>query len=174
MSGLWLPDSSKLAVNCKNSNDVTIFQHDGIANFFDVFLFLLSSLDYWPKFHVNIITGFGDMTISFYKGLTRNPEIGNTLVWVLSISRDWSKQGIPNLARTSLIKCYSMLQNVRVIAFAVSELLRENQLAGKLTPSPPPRSMLKNISNGCKKWWTVKLWSFAIVVAYLFFAFILY
>ena len=39
-----------------------------------------------------------------------------------------------------------MLQNVRVIAFAVSELLRENQLAGKLNPSPPPRSMLKTLA----------------------------
>ena len=37
----------------------------------------------WSEFHVNIITGSGVMTISFYKGLTRNPEIGNTPVWVL-------------------------------------------------------------------------------------------
>ena len=37
---------------------------------------------YWPKFHV--ITGSGIITILFYKGLTRNPEIGNTPVWVLS------------------------------------------------------------------------------------------
>ena len=38
----------------------------------------------WSEFHVNIITGSGVMTISFYKGLTRNPEIGNPPVWVLS------------------------------------------------------------------------------------------
>ena len=38
---------------------------------------------YWSKFHVNIITGPGVMTIFFYKGLTRNPEIGNTPIWVL-------------------------------------------------------------------------------------------
>ena len=38
---------------------------------------------YWSKFHVNIITGFGVMNIFFYKWLTRNPEIGNTPVWVL-------------------------------------------------------------------------------------------
>ena len=35
------------------------------------------------KFHVNIITGSGVMTIFFYKGLTRNPEIGNIPAWVL-------------------------------------------------------------------------------------------
>ena len=33
---------------------------------------------YWSKFHVNIVTGSGAMAISFYKGLTRNPETGNT------------------------------------------------------------------------------------------------
>ena len=55
------------------------------SNFFDVIFFLLSS--YWSKFYVNIITGSGVMTISFYKGLTRNPEIGNTPVWVLPNTR---------------------------------------------------------------------------------------
>ena len=35
------------------------------------------------KFHVNIITGSGVMVIYFYKGLTRNSEIGNTPVQVL-------------------------------------------------------------------------------------------
>ena len=38
---------------------------------------------YWSKFYVNIITGSGIMTIFFYKGLTRNPEIRNNPVWVL-------------------------------------------------------------------------------------------
>ena len=32
---------------------------------------------YWSKFYVNIITGSGVMTIFFYEGLARNPEIGN-------------------------------------------------------------------------------------------------
>ena len=43
----------------------------------------LVTFSYWSKFHVNIITGSGIMTILFYKGLTRNPEIGNTPVCVL-------------------------------------------------------------------------------------------
>ena len=43
------------------------------------------------------------------------------------ISEDWDQLEIPNLTRTSLIKCYWMLQNARVTAFTVSELLRENQ-----------------------------------------------
>ena len=38
------------------------------------------ALDYWSKFHVNVINGCGVMTIFVYKGFTRNPEIGNTPV----------------------------------------------------------------------------------------------
>ena len=43
-----------------------------------IFLMLSLSLvkfSYLPKFHVNIITGSGVMTIYFDKGLTRNPKI---------------------------------------------------------------------------------------------------
>ena len=43
----------------------------------------LVKLSHWFKFHVNIMTCCGFMTIFVYKGLTRNPEIGNTLVLVL-------------------------------------------------------------------------------------------
>ena len=43
----------------------------------------LVKFSYWSKFHINIITGPGVVTISFYKGLTRNLEIRNTPVWVL-------------------------------------------------------------------------------------------
>ena len=54
-----------------------------LSIFFDaVFLSRVTSSD-WSKFHANTITGSGGMTISFYKTLTRNPEIGNTPVWVL-------------------------------------------------------------------------------------------
>ena len=43
----------------------------------------LVNFSYLYKFHVNIISGSGIMTILFYKGLTRNPEIGNTSLWIL-------------------------------------------------------------------------------------------
>ena len=46
------------------------------------FVFLVK-FSYWSKFHANIITGCGFMTIYFYKRLIRKPEIGNTPVWVL-------------------------------------------------------------------------------------------
>ena len=55
--------------------------------------------------------------------------------------RDWGELGIPNLAQMFLIKCYWMLQNVRVRVFTVTELLRENQQDGQL--SPPQGSVKK-------------------------------
>ena len=71
------------------------------------------------------------------------------------ISGDWGKLRIPNLARTSLIKCYWMLLNAEATAFTIFELLRENRKptgdgkggrwgGGKLTPPHPfhPRSGL--------------------------------
>ena len=43
------------------------------------------------------------------------------------------------MARTFLTKCYWILQNARVTAFTISELLRENQQGmGVVSPPPPP------------------------------------
>ena len=83
VSGIRPPDCSKLAKNPKNDNDVTIFRHDVNVKFFWRCFVSLVKFSYWSKFHVNIITGSGIMTIFFYKGLTKNPETENTLVWVL-------------------------------------------------------------------------------------------
>ena len=83
MSEIRPPDCSKLAKNPKNDNDVIIFRHDVNVIFFWCCFVSIVKFSYWSKFHVNIITGSGIMTIFFYKGLTRNPEIGNTPVWVL-------------------------------------------------------------------------------------------
>ena len=82
VSGIWPPDCSKLAKNPKSDTDVIIFRHDVKFNSFLTFCFSCQ-VCHCSKFHVNIITGSGIMTIFFYKGLTRNPDIGNTLVWVL-------------------------------------------------------------------------------------------
>ena len=74
------PDCFRLL---QNDNDVTIFRHDVIATFFWRCFVSLVKFSNWAKFHVNIITGSGVMTIFFNKWLIRNPEIENTLVWVL-------------------------------------------------------------------------------------------
>ena len=83
MSGIRPPDCSKLTKNTKNDNDVTIFRHDVNVKFFCSWFVSLVNFSCWSKFHVNIITGSGIMTISFYKGLTKTAEIGNIPVWVL-------------------------------------------------------------------------------------------
>ena len=82
LSGIRSPDSSKLAKNLKNDNNVAIFRHDVNVNFFWHCFVSNVNFGYWSKFHVNIITGSGIMTTFFYKGLIRNPEIRNTPVWV--------------------------------------------------------------------------------------------
>ena len=49
-SRIRLSDCSKLTINQKNDNDITIFRHDAIVKFFEVVLFLLSSLVTIPSF----------------------------------------------------------------------------------------------------------------------------
>ena len=87
-SGIWLPYGCKLSINWKNDNVATICLHDVILKFFWRCFISLVKFRYWSKFHVNIFSGSAVMTIFFYKGLTRNPEIGNTPVCILpNISR---------------------------------------------------------------------------------------
>ena len=110
---------------------------------------------FWFKFHVNIITSSGAMTVFYLKGIDLNRKSEIPPSEFCPISGDWGKLGIPNLARMSLIKCYRILQNTRVTAFTVSELLKENQHRGKITP---PRVGLNNfylqvILKGFAKLW---------------------
>ena len=87
-SGIRLPDGCRLPINWKEYNDVTIFWHDFIVKFSSRCCVSLVMFSYWSKFHVNIVIGSGLMTIFIFKGLTRNPEIGNTPVCVLP--NNWS------------------------------------------------------------------------------------
>ena len=134
------PDCSKLVKNPKNGNVITIFRHDVNIKFFWRCFVCLVNFSYWSKFHVNIMTGSGIMKIFLYKGLTRNPKIGNTPVWVLPNVWRLGRVMDTHLARMSLIECYWMLQNSGVTAFTVFELSKENQLGGEgggITPPPP-------------------------------------
>ena len=74
-----LPDCPKLTIKWRNNSDVIICWHDVIVKSCFVSLVKFS---YWSKFHVNIIAGYGVITIFFYKILTRNPEIRNIPVWI--------------------------------------------------------------------------------------------
>ena len=69
---LWIGYKSEKQQWCHN----LLTWHQG-------FFVSLVNFSYWSKFHVNIISGSGTMTVFFDKRLTRNPEIGNTSVWVL-------------------------------------------------------------------------------------------
>ena len=132
-------DCSKLAKNTKNDNVVTILRHDVIVNLFWRFFVSIVKFSYWSKFHVNIITGSGITTIFFYKGLTRNPEIGNKPVWVLPniwrlgwVTDTKFDTNISNRMLLNAAKC-------QVTAFNAFELLTKNWGGGgKITP-PPPR-----------------------------------
>ena len=73
-SGIRLPDCSKLAINWKNDNDATTLRK--FINFFWPCSISLVTFSYWPKFHVNIMTGV--TKIFAYKGLITNLEIVNT------------------------------------------------------------------------------------------------
>ena len=130
-SGIRLLDCSKLAVNWKNVNDVKIFRDDVIVNFFDVVLFLLSSLVTGPSF-----MSTSSLLLELWQFLFIRdwPEIRKS-----EISSVWDLPSIWRLGQVRKVKfgmnvsnkIYWMLQNVRVTAFTVSELLRENY--------PPPR-----------------------------------
>ena len=121
VSGIRLPDCYKLTINPKNDNAITICRHDVIVKFFWRYFVSLVKFSYWSKFLVDIITGFGVVTIYFYKGLTRNSEIGNTSVWVL-----------PNKILLNATKCqgYSFYRFWVIRGKPTGE-------EGKITPLPP-------------------------------------
>ena len=77
------------------------------SNLFNVVVFSLSS--FVSKFHFNIITGFGVLTIFVYKGLTRNLGIG-----VFLVTGDCDELGIANFAEIFLIKYCWLLKNFMV------------------------------------------------------------
>ena len=90
--------------------------------FFDVVLFLLSSLVTGPSFMSISSLVLELWQFSFIRDW---PEIRKSEIppsEFCPISEDWYNLGIPNLARMSLIECYWMLE--------ISRLLRENQLGG--------------------------------------------
>ena len=106
------------------------------SNFFDVVLFLLSSLVTGPSF-----MSISSLVLELWQFsfISDWPEIRKSEIppsEFCPISGDWGKLWIPNLARMSPIKYYWMLQNSRVTALIVFELLRENQLGGGVKLSP--------------------------------------
>ena len=92
--------------------------------------------NYWPMFNVNIITGSGVMTIFFYKGLTRNLEIGNTPVWVLPniwrVGRVMDTKFGMNVSNEMLLNA-AKFQGYSLYRFWV---IQGKPTLGKITPTP--------------------------------------
>ena len=102
-----------------------------------VFLFLFSSLVTVPSFlsMPSLVLEFWQFT--FIRDWPEIRKSKKPLSELCPIYGHWGELRIPRLARMSLIKWYWMLQNTRVTAFFISELLRENQQVDK---SPLPSS----------------------------------
>ena len=96
------------------------------SDFCDVVFFLLSSLVTDPNF-MSISLLVPELWQSSLRNLAEVQKLEVHPSEFCQISGDWGKLGIPNMAQVALIKCYWMLQNVRVTLFIVSELLSENQ-----------------------------------------------
>ena len=127
MSGIRLPDCSKLAINRKDDNDVTFCRNVVIISFFDIALFLLSGLITGPSFMSLSSLVLELWQFSFIRDW---PEICKSEMppsEFYPIPGKWSELEIPNLGRMFLIKCYWMPQNARVTAYTVSLVLRETQ-----------------------------------------------
>ena len=126
------PESGfRIATNWSEKRKMTMtlfFWNDVIVNFFWHCLVPLVRFGYWSKCHVNIINGSGIMAISFIMDWTEILKSQIPPSEFFPISGDWVELRQQNLARMFLIKCYWMLQNARVTAFTVSELLMENRL----------------------------------------------
>ena len=114
MSGFHILHCSKSTINRKNVDDIIVCWHNIIVNFFWWSCVSLIKFSCWSKFLVNVIIGFGVMTIFLYKGFDQ--KSGN---WkyppseVCTITGDCGKLEIPNLAWMFLMKIYLLLQNVR-------------------------------------------------------------
>ena len=102
-SEIRLPNCSKLTINWKKETLTSKFSDITSYSIFLTWRVSLAKCIYWSKFHVNIIAGSGVITIFNYKGLTRNPEIGNTSVWVF-----------PNICRLGQVRDTKFNMNTNV------------------------------------------------------------
>ena len=108
-----------------------------------IFLYCFVSLvkfSYWSNFHVDIITGSRTTTIFFYKGLTRNPEIRNTPVWVLC--NIWGLRQVRNIKFDTNVSNEMLLnaakcQGYRFYHFWIIKGKPRMGVGGKITPHPP-------------------------------------
>ena len=119
--GTCLPNCPDLAINPENDNDVAIRWHKAIVNFFD------DSLVAGPSFMSISLLVLELWKFSFVRDWPEIRKSERPSSEFCPISGDWGKLQIPNLAWMSLMKCYYMLQNVKIVAFTAYQLLKETQ-----------------------------------------------
>ena len=125
-----------------------------LSKFFGIFLFSWSSLVIGPSFMPISSLVLELWQFSFIRDWSEIRKLEIPPSEFCPISRDWGKLEIPNLARMSLMQCYWMLQNARVTAFTVSDLLRENQQGVKLPPpltNPPRLELSRSATRGATR-----------------------
>ena len=78
------------------------------------------------------------MTISFYKGLTRNPEIGNTPVWALL--NIWKLGPVKDTKFGTNVSNETLLNAVKFQGYSFCRfwVIKEKPTGGKITPSLLP------------------------------------
>ena len=121
-----------------------------LASSFDkCFLFLLSSLVTGPSFR-SLSSMFLELwQFSFIRDWPEIRKLEIPPPEICQIFGNWDELGIPSSEGILLIKFYWMLQNVRLTAFTVSKLLKENQLEGF-----PPLPRLNNCNCRSNLCWT--------------------
>ena len=138
MPGIRVPDCCKFNINQNMARTSQFARMASSSIFFWVCFVSLVKFSYWSKFHINITTGSRVMTNYLFKGLLRNPEIGNTAVWIspnvwrLGQARD-TKFGthVPNELLVNDAKC----QGYSCYHFRVNKRKATGWI--KLLPLPP-------------------------------------
>ena len=116
------------------------FDMTSSSNFYDVVLFLIN-FSYWSKFHVSTSLVQELWRISFYKGLTRNPEIGNSPVWVLL--NIWRLGQVRNTKFCTNISNKILLNAAKCqgCSFYYFWVIKGKPTGGKITPPTPPNQL---------------------------------
>ena len=99
--------------------------------------FVLRFSYFWSKFYVKVTSSSGVLTIFFYKGLTRNPEITSKPVWDLFKVFNLEQVRTTKCDTYVSNQCYWKLENARVTVSTVSVILKKNYKGIKLPPSHP-------------------------------------
>ena len=117
------------------------------SNFFDVVLFLLSSLVTGPSFMSISSLVLELWQFSFIRDLTRNPEFGNTLVWVLS--NIWRLGQVGNTKFGANVSNKVLLNATKCQSYSFYRFWVSNgkPTRGVKLPPPPPTQIRVKVFN---------------------------